>query len=79
MDYVVAKPSDSDDIVQLLANAFSHSEPPALAMGLSVTEMEQFLRLIVPQIVASPGCAIVTSAMRSLKSTSLWNTRRLFE
>ena len=51
VDYAVATLSDSDDIVHLLARVFSQSEPPAVAMGLSVEDMEQFLRLIVPRIV----------------------------
>jgi GNAT superfamily N-acetyltransferase len=49
--YAIAEPSDSDAIVHLLAMAFSESEPPAVAMGLSFHDMEYFLRLVVPGIV----------------------------
>lgn len=51
MNYHIAKPSDSADIVRLLANVFSESDPPAVAMGLSVGEMEQFLQLLVPKVI----------------------------
>lgn len=51
VDYDVAKPSDSDDIVRLLASVFSESEPPAVAMALSFRDMEQFLQLVVPGIL----------------------------
>ncbi len=59
VDYAVATLSDSDDIVHLLARVFSQSEPPAVAMGLSVEDMEQFLRLIVPKIVPD-GLTVVS-------------------
>ncbi len=47
----LATPKDSNEIVHLLARVFSESEPPAVAMGLSQAEMEQFLRFIVPAII----------------------------
>jgi hypothetical protein len=47
LDYHVAKPHDSDDIVCLLATVFSKSEPPAVALGLSCADFERFLWLIV--------------------------------
>lgn len=52
IDYEIAKPSASDAIVHLLAMIFSESEPPAMAMGLSFADMDNFLRLVVPGIVA---------------------------
>ncbi len=51
VNYAVAKPSDSQDIVRLLASVFSASEPPAVAMALSYRDMEQFLQLVVPRIL----------------------------
>ncbi len=51
LDYAVAKQSDSDDIIRLLSQAFSESEPPAVAMGLSFDEMKQFLQFIVPNVI----------------------------
>lgn len=51
LDYDVAKPSDADDIVRLLAKVFSESEPPAVAMALSGDEMKQFLQLVVPNVL----------------------------
>lgn len=52
MNYQVAKPSDSDEIVRLLAQVFSASEPPAVAMALTATDFEQFLQLVVPSVIA---------------------------
>jgi ribosomal protein S18 acetylase RimI-like enzyme len=49
--YSVAGPSDSDEIVCLLAEVFSQSDPPAVAMGLSCNEMKQFLQLVVPRVI----------------------------
>lgn len=39
-------------MVRLLATVFAQSEPPAVAMGLSVSELEDFLRLLAPRAVA---------------------------
>jgi ribosomal protein S18 acetylase RimI-like enzyme len=61
LDYEVAKPSDSDDIVRLLASVFSESEPPAVAMALSFRDMEQFLQLVVPRILLYELTAISRS------------------
>ncbi len=58
VDYRIAEPADSGDIVRLLAAAFSASEPPAVAMGLTFRDMEQFLGLIVPRIIADGLTAI---------------------
>ena len=51
VDYDVAKSSDSDDIIRPLAKVFSESEPPAVAMGLSFDDMEQFLQFVVPRVI----------------------------
>lgn len=51
VNYAVARPSDADDIVCLLAEVFSRSDPPAVAMGLSCGEMKQFLQLVVPRVI----------------------------
>jgi ribosomal protein S18 acetylase RimI-like enzyme len=51
LDYAVAKLPDCDDIVRLLAQVFSESDPPAVAMALSFEEMKQFLRLVVPGVI----------------------------
>ncbi len=58
VDYDVAQPPDSEEIVRLLATVFSESEPPAVAMGLSFRDMEQFLRLFAPGAIAE-GLTIV--------------------
>ena len=51
LDYAIAKLSDSDDIARLLAQVFSESDPPAVAMALSFEEMEQFLQVVVPNVI----------------------------
>ena len=38
VSYEVAKPFDSGEVIRLLAGGFSKSEPPAVAMGLSMEE-----------------------------------------
>jgi ribosomal protein S18 acetylase RimI-like enzyme len=58
VDYDVAKSSDTEEIVRLLAAVFSESEPPAVAMGLSFRDMEQFLRLFAPGAIAE-GLTVV--------------------
>ena len=58
MEYSVAQPSDCDEIVRLLATVFSASDPPAVAMALSAADMEQFLRLVVPDVIPQ-GLTIV--------------------
>ncbi|MGA8877378.1 MAG: GNAT family N-acetyltransferase [Candidatus Korobacteraceae bacterium] len=51
LDYAIARLSDSDDIARLLAQVFSESDPPAVAMALSFEEMEQFLQVVVPNVI----------------------------
>jgi ribosomal protein S18 acetylase RimI-like enzyme len=58
VDYDVAKPFDAEEIVRLLATVFSESEPPAVAMGLSFRDLEQFLQLFAPRAIAD-GLTVV--------------------
>ena len=51
INYLVAQPSDAHNIVHLLANVFSESDPPAVAMGLGFDEMKEFLERFVPGIL----------------------------
>ena len=62
MNYQVAKLSDSDEIVRLLAKVFSESDPPAVAMALTAADFEQFLQLIVSSVVADKLTIISRSA-----------------
>lgn len=50
--YDVASSSDSDEIVRLIAVAFSRFEPLATAVDLSVREMEGFLQPLLPAAIA---------------------------
>lgn len=56
--FAVAAPADSEDIVHLLAKRFSESDPPAVAMALTYSEMRGFLDGIVPGILAQ-GLTII--------------------
>jgi ribosomal protein S18 acetylase RimI-like enzyme len=58
MNYVIATPPDSQEIVRLLARVFSASEPPAVAMALSFLDMEQLLQLLVPKLI-SDGLTLI--------------------
>jgi len=49
IEYRVFQPSDTDAVAGLLSKAFSKSEPPAVAMGLTEPELEQFVRLLCPK------------------------------
>ena len=62
INYDVAKPSDSNEIVRLLASVFSQSEPPAVAVGLSVADFEQFLQLALPSVIPNGLTVIARSA-----------------
>jgi len=58
VDYTVARTSDAEEAVRLLATVFSESEPPAVAMGLSFRDLEQFLQLFAPTVIAD-GLTVV--------------------
>ena len=62
INYDVAKPSDSNEIVRLLASVFSQSEPPAVAVGLSLADFEQFLQLALPSVIPNGLTVIARSA-----------------
>ena len=66
MEYTVARPSDSNDIIRLLAEVFSQSEPPAVAMGLSFGDMKQFLELIVPRVIRD-GLTVISRSTNAGK------------
>ncbi len=51
VDYAIAKTSDAEDVIRLLAQRFSESDPPAVAMGLSFDDMKQFLQSVVPSVI----------------------------
>lgn len=58
VEYAVAAPSDSTEVVDLLANVFSESDPPTVAIGLSYGEMKQFLDEVVPALIPA-GLTII--------------------
>jgi hypothetical protein len=58
VQYSVFELSDLDEMACLLAEAFSRYDPPAVAMGLSLDEFEEFVRLLCPK-AATEGLTIV--------------------
>jgi GNAT superfamily N-acetyltransferase len=64
VEFDLAESDDAEGMVRLIAAAFSTSEPLALAMGLSASEMEGFLQPMMPAAMAE-GLTIVAR----LKST----------
>jgi hypothetical protein len=58
VQYSVFELSDLDEMARLLAEAFSRYDPPAVAMGLSLDEFEEFVRLLCPK-AATEGLTIV--------------------
>ena len=62
--YAVMRAQDLEATVHLLAAAFSTAEPPAVAMGLSFTDLVDFLRLLVPQ-AAADGLTVIARSCAS--------------
>ena len=58
IEYGVAEPSDMEEMARLLAVVFSNSEPPAVAVGLTPAEFEEFVQLFCPG-AAADGLTIV--------------------
>ncbi len=56
--YGVADESDLQDMTRLLGAVFSRHDPPAVAIGLTPMEFEQFVRLLCPAVAAG-GVTIV--------------------
>ena len=59
MEYAIAEPSDSRDIIRLLARVFFESEPLVVAMNVSLDEMEQFLQHFAPRMI-SDGLTVIS-------------------
>lgn len=51
VEYAVAGLADLPEIAELLAQAFSQAEPPAVAMGLSFEDLRDLVLLIGPSIL----------------------------
>jgi ribosomal protein S18 acetylase RimI-like enzyme len=64
VNYAIAEPSDLQDVIHLLARVFSESEPLAVAMNISLSEMEQFLRHVAPEMI-SDGLTVISRSKDS--------------
>ncbi len=51
LQYDVPQATDVDSMIDLLASAFSASEPPAVAMGLLYKDLAEFVSLLAPGAV----------------------------
>ena len=58
IEYGVFAASDADAMAKLLAETFSRRDPPAVAVGLTASEFEEFVRLFCPKAEAE-GLTIV--------------------
>ncbi|MGA2372569.1 MAG: GNAT family N-acetyltransferase [Candidatus Korobacteraceae bacterium] len=58
IEYGVYVPSDAEAMAKLLGEVFSRYDPPAVAVGLTTSEFEAFVRLLSPR-VADQGLTIV--------------------
>ena len=76
--YRVAAPADSEAIVHLLADVFPKHDPPAVAIGVTTPEFEEFVRLLLPQsevdgltlVAQQHGTGELAGVMLSLDSAS---------
>lgn len=64
VEYGVLHIGDIDGMIRLVAEAFSSSDPPALAMGLTAQDLERFLRIIAP-----PAAEAGLTTVARLRST----------
>jgi GNAT superfamily N-acetyltransferase len=58
IEYGTYVPSEAEAMVQLLAQAFSRYDPPAVATGVTAAEFAAFVRLLCPK-AAAEGLTIV--------------------
>lgn len=62
IDFSVYRPSDADEVVQLLGEVFAHGDPPAVAVGLTPSEFESFVRLFCHKAAAEALTIVARSA-----------------
>jgi ribosomal protein S18 acetylase RimI-like enzyme len=58
IEYRIYTPSDGEAMTRILSEVFCRRDPPAMAVGLTTAEFEDFVRLLWPQ-VAADGLTIV--------------------
>jgi ribosomal protein S18 acetylase RimI-like enzyme len=58
IEYGVYSASDAEEMARLLGEAFSRQDPPAVAVGLTPSEFEAFVRLFLPR-AAIEGLTVV--------------------
>ena len=56
--------SDADEMTRLLGTVFADRDPPAVAVGLSPSEFEDFIRLFCPK-AAADGLTIVAQSVET--------------
>jgi ribosomal protein S18 acetylase RimI-like enzyme len=55
------RPEDSEQITELLAETFTRHDPPAIALGLTPAEFRGFVRLLLPNALASRNTLVARS------------------
>jgi len=58
IEYSVCTADDVGEMMRVLADIFSRSEPPAVAVGLTASEFEAFIELLSPNVIAE-GLTII--------------------
>ncbi len=64
IEYGLYVPSEAEAMATLLGETFSRYDPPAVAVGLTASEFEVFVRLLCPK-VADEGLTIVARLART--------------
>ena len=62
IDFSIYTASDADEMVRLLGEVFAHRDPPAVALGLTSSEFESFVRLFCPKAAADALTVVARSA-----------------
>ncbi len=63
VNYSVCTSLDVDEMCRLLGNVFAHRDPPAVAVGVTVSEFEAFVRLFCPKAAAEGLTVVARSAL----------------
>jgi hypothetical protein len=52
IEYGIYVPSEAEAMAKLLGETFSRYDPPAVAVGLTASDFEVFVRLLCPKVAA---------------------------
>jgi ribosomal protein S18 acetylase RimI-like enzyme len=63
VNYSLYTSAEADEMSQLLGDVFAHRDPPAVAVGLTASEFEGFVRLLCPKADAEGLTMVARSAL----------------